>query len=150
MSFSLRILILASLLIACADPAMAGKGRIRFIETDVDLRADGSAVVMNTVQWQVLSGELHGFYFEGLDRLPVYRFASDSHAVDSRGNRYGLDISRVGSGRWDIVLANGAGVGSGSVTYRFWFETDFAVAGYLTPTRSAEGRDLMVFNWAPS
>ena len=89
--------------------AVAGKGEIRFVETDVDLRADGSAVVAYTVQWAVLSGELHGFYFQGNDRLRVGRVADDSFAVDSDGNRYGLSIDKVASDTWDIVLADGQG-----------------------------------------
>lgn len=34
-----------------------------FVAAEVDLRADGTAVLAYTVQWQVISGELHGFYF---------------------------------------------------------------------------------------
>ena len=63
-----------------------------------------------TVQWRVLSGELHGFYFEGNDRLRVGTVSQDSYAVDSRGKRYALDVTRVAKGKWDIVLDRGEGV----------------------------------------
>ena len=84
-------LVLISTLLLGATALSRRKGEIRFVETDVDLRRDGAAVVGYTVQWAVLSGELHGFYFEGNDRLRVRRFSSDSYAVDSRGQRYGLE-----------------------------------------------------------
>ncbi len=50
--------LLASLALSAALSAGtgAGRGEIVFVETDVDLRGDGSAVVMYTVQWKVLSG----------------------------------------------------------------------------------------------
>jgi hypothetical protein len=130
-------------------PAFAGKGEINFVETAVDLRPDGVAVVVYTVQWKVLSGELHGFYFQGNDRLKVRMVAEDGYAVDSRGNRYRLSIKPVDGDTWDIILAGGAGVSSGEVTYVFYFLTDFAEAGYLAPTLSADSSALMVFNWAP-
>ena len=46
-------------------------------------------------------------------------------------------------------MAQGRGVGSGEVTYRFWFETSFAQAGYLVLTVAENGRELVVFNWSP-
>ncbi|MDQ1351455.1 MAG: hypothetical protein QG657_1757, partial [Acidobacteriota bacterium] len=130
-------------------PLAAGTGEILFVETDVDLQANGSAVVAYTVQWRVLSGEFHGFYFQGNDRLRVERFSSDSYAVDSEGNKYNLDINAMGGDKWDIILANGKGVPNGTVTYVFYFSTNFAAAGYLAPTTSAEGKKLAVFNWSP-
>jgi hypothetical protein len=60
-----------------------------------------------------------------------------------------LDITRAAPGAWDILLAQGRGVGSGEVTYRFWFETSFAQAGYVAPTVAENGRELVVFNWSP-
>ncbi len=150
-----RLLFLLIFLIAAPGLLHAGSGQINFVETEVDLRADGSAVVAYTVQWQVMSGEMHGFYFEGIERLQISRFSSDSYAVDSGGNHYGLSISRVNSGKWDIILAGGQGVSFGTLTYVFYFETDFAAAGYVAETTSVaettanDGLQLVVFNWAP-
>ncbi len=127
----------------------AGKGEIRFVETTVDLRFDGSAVVLYTIQWEVQSGEFHGFYFQNDENLRINRFSDKSYAVDSHGNRYPLSISPVSGDKWDIILANGKGVSSGQVTYVFYFETNFAQAGYLAATTNAEGKKLAVFHWAP-
>jgi hypothetical protein len=137
------------LLLAPLTVSAQGTGEVRFVETSVDLRGDGTAVVRYTVQWQVLRGEMHGFYFEGNDRLRVSMLSAGSRAVDSRGRQYDLSIREVSRGRWDIILANGAGVSSGTLTYVFAFETDFASAGYVGPTTSAEDVPLVFFNWSP-
>jgi hypothetical protein len=112
-------------------PLTAGKGRILFVETEVDLKQNGEAVVGYTVRWEVLSGELHGFYFQGNDRLKAAMVPDNSYAVDSSEREYKLDISYLGSGKWDIILANGQGVSRGTVTYVFYFTANFAAAGYL-------------------
>lgn len=95
------------------------------------------------------AGTLHGFYFEGNDRLRVRAVSEDAYALDASGTRYRLDISPVGGCKWDIVLADGAGVSSGTLTCVFYFATDFAEAGYLAATTTAEGKKLAVFNWSP-
>jgi hypothetical protein len=149
MSMCYRIGATALVLLVLLCPVAEAAGEIRFVETDVDLRADGSAVLAYTVQWRVISGELHGFCLENQDHLPLGMAVDASYAVDSRGNRYALSIREVAHRKWDIVLADGHGVGSGDVTYVFVIETHFAEAGYVEPTTSADGRELMVFNWSP-
>ena len=96
-----RLFVLALIVAAICLPfwrpatVYAGTGEIVFVETQVDLSRDGSAVVAYTVQWRVVSGVLHGFYFQGNDQLRIDTMSSDSYAVDSQGNRYGLSISQV-------------------------------------------------------
>jgi len=130
-------------------PVAQGTGEVGFVETSVDLRANGSAVVQYLVQWNVLRGEFHGFYFEGNDRLRVGMAVDQAYALDAAGRRYDLSITSLGRGRWDIVLADGQGVRSGTVSFVFSFVTDFAAAGYLGPTTSPDGRALEFFNWSP-
>lgn len=128
---------------------MAGEGRLRFVETEVLLFPDGKASVEYVVRYTVISGEFHGFYFEGLDRLIPLFDRENASAIDSQGNTYGLDIKGAGPGRYDIVLDRGRSVTSGDITYRFRFAADMADAGYLALT-STDNRDLVVFNWAPT
>lgn len=128
---------------------MAGEGRLRFVETEVLLFPDGKASVEYVVRYTVISGEFHGFYFEGLDRLiPVFD-RENASAIDSQGNTYGLDIKGAGPGRYDIVLDRGRSVTSGDITYRFRFAADMDNAGYLALT-TRDDRELVVFNWAPT
>jgi hypothetical protein len=105
--------------------------------------------VKNTVRYRVLSGEFHGFYFGGLGNVTAYFDTETAFGIDSGGRTYKLDIKNLGD-KYDIVLANGRGVRSGEVTYTFRFGTNMRDAGYLAHTRSSEGNDLIVFNWAPS
>ena len=60
-----------------------------------------------------------------------------------------VDVRKVSGDTWDIVLAGGEGVSSGTVTYVFWFETSFTQAGYVAPTTAEDGRDLAVLHWSP-
>ena len=62
------------ILVFLQQPLLAGKGRITFVETAVDLKADGTAVVGYWVRWQVVSGELHGFYFQGMHKETLNAF----------------------------------------------------------------------------
>ena len=129
--------------------AFAGKGTVSSVETVVDLQDNGKARVTYMVQWKVTKGEFHGFYFGGNDRLEIQNFESPSYAYDSSNRRYGLSISPTDGLRWDIVLSDGQGVRSGTVTYVFSFITDFAQAKYLISTRSEKNEDLTAFDWSP-
>jgi len=75
-------------------PAWAGSGEVVFVETGVELEPDGRAVVVYTVQWQVVTPELHGFYFSGNDRLEIIGWSPKSYAVDDFEHRYGLSITK--------------------------------------------------------
>lgn len=139
-----------ALLLGMAISATAGEGRLDFVETEVILLPDGRASIEYVVRWIVTAGEFHGFYFSGFGRLTPRFDYKNAAGIDSRGNTYGLDIIKMNADKYDIVLANGAGVSSGHVTYRFRFAADMAGAGYLAPTTAGEGRQLVVFNWAPT
>ena len=104
--------------------------------------------VVYKIRWQVNSGQMHGFYFEGLDRATPEFSLAGSNALDDRGRRYPLDITEVSAGKYDVVLANGRGIGPGEVTYIVVYKTDLSGAGMLDYTDSEFGR-LVVFNWAP-
>ena len=129
--------------------AFAGTGSLKFVETDVVLYPNGQASVKYTVRYKVLSGDFHGFYFDGLDKLEAHFDMQTAVGIDSTGRTYKLDIKKLGR-KYDIVLANGQGVRSGEVTYVFRFGTCMSDAGYLVHTRAADGKDLIVFNWVPA
>ena len=53
-------------------------------------------------------------------------------------------------GKDTIELAGGEGLSHGGANFRFRFATDFARAGHLERTTDDQGRELVVFHWAPS
>ncbi|MGD9493629.1 MAG: hypothetical protein AB7V36_09785 [Bacteroidales bacterium] len=146
----LKKIILSILVLLITTQLFAGTGKVDFIECTVDLQPSGKAVIGYCVRYTVVEGELHGFYFSGLDRLEIESFSDKNYAIDKNGNRFDLSISNVGGKKYDIVLANGKGIGSGYVTYFFWFETNFSSAGYLGTTTSENGKNLVYFDWAPT
>ncbi|MFH2096202.1 MAG: DUF2207 domain-containing protein, partial [Bacteroidota bacterium] len=122
----------------------AGSGTINFVETTVELNKDGTAKVTYIVQWKVLSGELHGFYFNGNEKLYIPSF-TETWAEDEAGNNYGLDITKVSDDKWDIILADGKGIGKGNVTFHFSFVTDFKKASYVGYTTCDDSTELVYF-----
>ena len=148
----MKKLFFTSLLFIFLIPKMtfAGKGEINFIETDVDLSSNGAAVIAYTIQWKVISGDFHGFYFQKDRKLTANKVSDNCYAIDSEKNKYSLDILQVSGGKWDIVLANGKGISRGDITYVFYFTTDFSKGGYVAKTTSPQGKKLVVFNWSPS
>ncbi len=93
---SRRILIWMGIFVtlSLASFAIAGEGRLQFVETEVNLFPDGRASVEYVVRYTVISGEFHGFYFGGFDRLTPIFDRNNASAIDSRGNTYGLDIKK--------------------------------------------------------
>ena len=72
----------------------ASEGRLKFVETEVILFPNGKSSIEYVVRYQVISGEFHGFYFGGFDRLIPYFDQKNASAIDSRGTAYGLDIKK--------------------------------------------------------
>ena len=122
--------------------APAGTGKLQFVETDVILYSNGQASVKYAVRYKVLSGDFHGFYFGGLDRLKAYFDTETASAIDSNGRTYKLEIKNLGN-KYDIVLANGQAVRSGEITYLFRFGTSMRDAGYLAHTTAPDGRNCI-------
>ena len=109
-----------------ATGALATEVELKWVEVDLSPRADGKASVVYKVRYRVLSGDLHGFYLQGFDRAAPHFDYDQSYAFDSFGRRYGLSISPYEGDKWDVVLANGAAVSSGEVTYIILCGVDLA------------------------
>ncbi|HPN56547.1 MAG TPA: hypothetical protein PLD92_06845, partial [Candidatus Omnitrophota bacterium] len=135
------------LFISLDAPAWCGSFKLRWVEVDVVLDADGKAHVSYAVRWSCQGADLHGFYFEGFAGRPRFNDL-DAHAVDEKGTRYPLDITFLSDRKYDIVLAGGQAFHDGEITYRFNYETDLQESGHVVLTESQDGR-LVVFNWAP-
>ncbi|HRY55647.1 MAG TPA: hypothetical protein P5142_13565, partial [Spirochaetia bacterium] len=117
------------------------------VEVTVVLRPDGKADVAHRLEWRASGGEMHGFYFQGESFEPVWN-AEACWADLPGGRRVPLSIEDLGRGKYDVVLAGGRGF-SGRAYYNLAYAGDFAAAGLLARTASAEGARLVVFNWGP-
>ncbi|MCK4533737.1 hypothetical protein KAU39_08110, partial [bacterium] len=93
------------------------------------------------------NANLHGFYFKGFVGSPVFDY-ENVYAVDKQGNRYPLEIKKLSSKKYDIILAGGKAFDNGEITYFFRYANDLQMSGNVTQTDSEFGR-LAVFNWAP-
>jgi hypothetical protein len=77
---------------------------LKWAETNVSLNKDGTAVVAYTIRWSASNANLHGFYFEGFMEEPGFD-KENAFAVDDKGTKYGLQITKLSSRKYDIVLA---------------------------------------------
>ena len=64
------------------------------------------------------------------------------------GKRVALDIKDLGSGKFDVVLANGKSF-SGNAIYMLNYGSDFSASGNIGFTDSKENGKLFYFDWAP-
>ncbi|MGD8979141.1 MAG: hypothetical protein PVH23_03605, partial [candidate division WOR-3 bacterium] len=119
---------------------------LQWVEVDVSLWQDGRADFVYKVRYDVLSGEMHGFYLQGLSVEPYFDY-DNSHAVDEHGRQYALDIRDLGS-KYDVLLARGQAFGPGVITFVVHFGGDLGQSGNLAATTSEYG-ELVVLNWSP-
>ncbi|MGB9587555.1 MAG: hypothetical protein ACPL7O_05190, partial [Armatimonadota bacterium] len=144
------IVIVAAVLVACClcPSVQAVDASIRWVEVDISPHSDGKADIIYKIRWHVRSGQMHGFYIQGFGRATPHFDIERSRAFDANGRVYGVSISEVSPGKYDVILANGQAAGPGDVTYAILYGADLAGAGMLDYTESQYGR-LVVFNWAP-
>src|SRR5208282_4698550 len=118
--------LLIGLLIFCAASwtSFGLSAVLASVETDVVLRSDGKALFFESLAWLATGGQMHGFYFEGAAVRPVFNL--DQCYADLAGNvRVGLDISDMGGGKYDVVLAGGRRF-TGSAMYFLAYGGDLA------------------------
>lgn len=141
-------LIVTALLVASAAFAHAVTTALKWVEVDLSLKANGKATLTYKIRYNVLEGKMRGFYFQGFNGA-MPKFADDKcHAITSGGRKHGLSITEVESGKYDIVLANGAAE-TGEITYILLYDTDLFDSGMLGYTDSKFGK-LAYLDWAPN
>ena len=69
------------------------------------IRSDAKAVVSHALVWDVRSGTMGGFYFQG-EEAPFVWDTERCWADLQDGSRSKLDIKKM-EGKWDILLAGG-------------------------------------------
>ena len=75
----LPALVVALLWVLAPTAQAAVSAKLHWVEVDVSLRQDGKADIVYKLRWTVTSGEMHGFYLEGMQETPVFNFET-SHA----------------------------------------------------------------------
>ena len=93
----------------------------------VVLRTDGKADIYYSLEWSASGGQMHGFYFQGEAFKPVWDFEGCFAEINGT-ERLPLSIKDLGSGKYDVVLANGKGF-SGKAYYYLHYAGDFTAAG---------------------
>ncbi len=141
-----RTLIAALLIAALVQGLGALEAKAQSVEVFLTLHSDGKAVVQNSIVWNVSSGTMGGFYFEG-EKAPMVWDSQRCWADLPDGTRQPLDISRSGS-RWDVNLAKGKRT-SGTSTWVLTYGADLAAVGMVGLTEAAGGEKLFYFHWAP-
>ncbi len=133
-------------LCAAAVGSFATSVTLGSVEMDVVVRTDGKAVFYESMDWQASGGEMHGFYFAGAAVQPVFNM--DQCYADLAGKvRVGLSIRDMGSGKYDVVLANGRGF-SGRAMYFLSYGGDLVGPGRIGWTKSTQFGELFYFDWA--
>jgi len=122
----------------------------RLVSTDVTvvLRPDGKAQVFYRTEWEVSSGTMSGFYFEGEAFDPVWNFDRCFADLDN-GTRVALKIDPMGgNNKFDVILAGGKRF-SGRAYYNLSYAGDFAARSLVGTTVNDAGENLVYFDWAP-
>jgi len=145
--FAVSALVAVCLWLAAGTARAAVSARLQWVEVDVGLREDGKADIVYKVRWNVSSGEMHGFYLEGMQETPVFNFET-SHA-EAGGRTYPLSITKVGKRKYDVVLAGGKALGPGENTYIVHYAADLVDSRNLGLTEAPDLGPLVVLGWAP-
>ncbi|HEY9594574.1 MAG TPA: hypothetical protein VHE79_08855, partial [Spirochaetia bacterium] len=140
-------LLLVTFLCLSAITTSALSATLKSVEEDIVLRTDGKAVFWESLDWAASGGQMHGFYLEGTAVTPVFN-PDQCYADLPGGTRVGLSITKVGSNRYDVVLAGGRGF-SGDAMYFLNYGGDLAASGHIGWTTSADYGELFYFDWAP-
>ncbi len=133
-------------LCAAALGAFGVSADLKSVEMDIVVRTDGKADFYESLDWQATGGLMHGFYFQGAAVRPVFN-REQCYADLGNKKRVGLDITDLGSGRYDVVLAGGQGF-TGRALYFLAYGGDLAGGGLIGWTKSADFGELFYFDWA--
>ena len=86
--------------------------RLEWVEVHVSLHQDGNTEQQYISSWQVNSGTMGGFYFQGFARNP--RFVAGDSFVQFNGKRIPLTIKKLSAPRYDVFTTGWDRVRPGS------------------------------------
>jgi hypothetical protein len=128
------------------QPLAALEAQAESVEIFLTLHSDGKAVVRHSIVWDVSSGTMGGFYFQG-EQAPMVWDAERCWADLPNGTRTPLDIKNAGD-KWDILLSQGKRT-SGFSPWVLTYGADLAAANMVGLTDKSDGEKLFYFHWAP-
>jgi hypothetical protein len=147
MAAFVRVMILACLLVAIGSPAFALDADLVSTEVTLNLRPDAKVEVYYRIEWNVTSGTMNAFYFQGEAFDPAWDMQRTY--VDLPGEvRHPLRIDDLGGGKFDVQLADKKRY-SGRAYFNLVYAGDFTAAGLLGLTTSQDLGELVYFDWAP-
>ena len=141
--------ILVILLFLVGQPgAMALDANLVSNEITLVLGPNGAVTTFYKIEWNVTSGTMGAFYFEGEAYQPAWDMERCYLDLASR-ERLPITITPVGgNNKYDIVVANGRRY-SGRGWFVLTYGGDFAELGLVGRTTSPDFGELVYFNWAP-
>ena len=113
-----------------------------------------SATVIQYVYWSVSDGEMHGFYFTGVDG--DFSFNPDECVFRTENEEIPLELKRINSSKYDVVLSGNRSF-SGNGLFILNYNVDFLGSGFTglsqnpvaeTGTEMKKTRELFYFDWA--
>ena len=142
-----RIFLSACLLVAAGGVAAALDADLVSTEVSLNLRPDATVEVFYRIEWNVTSGTMNAFYFQGEAFKPAWDMQRTY--VDLPGEiRHPLRIDDLGGGKFDVQLADRKRY-SGRAYFNLSYAGDFADAGLLGLTTAKDRGELIYFDWAP-
>ena len=129
-----RILVFGFLLAFFVGMAAALDADLVSTEVSLNLRPDAKVEVYYRIEWNVTSGTMNAFYFQGEAFKPAWDMQRTY--VDLPGDvRHPLRIDDLGDGKFDVQLADKRRY-SGRAYFNLSYAGDFAAAGLVVITTS--------------
>lgn len=131
------------------------EAKIVSVDTALVYRSDGTADVTVKTSWNVSSGFMHAFYFDGEKAALTFNNQlcwAEGLSKSGRNERLPLEITKLSSSKYDVVITEGNGI-TGTVYFVLTYRAELASSGMvgLTQFVNKEGvnQNLFYFNWAP-
>jgi len=130
------------LLLAAGEATAWTSARLARVDTTLEVAFEGPSRIHTEARYEIAGGKLHGFDLvplPGADLVP-----EECEARLDDGRRLPLSFRGLHDGRTRVVLADGASLGRGAVTFHLEHRSDLVASGSL---RRYEGRARL--DWTP-
>lgn len=126
--FFYYILFLLSLFLMAFSPLAALDADLQKVDSRIIFDDDcASATVIQYVYWSVSDGEMHGFYFTGVDG--DFSFNPDECVFRTENEEIPLELKRINSSKYDVVLSGNRSF-SGNGLFILNYNVDFLGSGF--------------------